>query len=115
MMVCDDSTDLGYSEPPTTLAEALSKFTRCKDGTVRRPAYKSIPSLQEFVPMEQDVVDAEVCCYREAWVTRPYFPGNQFAFDWIGVGLSVEDIYRRVQNAVVATFPQARQVNINAG
>ena len=109
MVVCDDQTDHPYySESPTILVKVLSKSTRRNDETIKRMAYQSIPSLQEYLLIEQDFVDVEVFCRKNGWLPQHYFLGDEFALDSIGVILSVEDIYRRVQNEDVLTYRQEK-------
>lgn len=107
MVVCGDQTDNEYySESPILLVEVLSKSTRRTDETIKRLAYQSIPSLQEYLLIEQDFVDVEVCRRGNGWLPDHYFLGDKFALDSIGISLSVEDIYRRVQNEDVLTYLQ---------
>ncbi|MGZ4960550.1 MAG: Uma2 family endonuclease [Methylomonas sp.] len=56
--------------------EVLSKSTRKMDETVKRRVYQYIPSLQEYVLIEQDIVDVEVCRRSEGWVVQPLFHGR---------------------------------------
>jgi Uma2 family endonuclease len=50
MVVCDDKTDnTYYTEAPILLVEVLSKSTRRTDETIKRVAYSSLPSVQEYV------------------------------------------------------------------
>lgn len=115
MVVCDDPTDNEYyTESPTILVEVLSKSTRRTDETIKRMAYQSIPSLQEFILIEQDFVDIEVCRRNEGWLPRHYFLGDQFVLESIGISMSVEDIYHRVKNDDVTTYLQERQANANS-
>lgn len=115
MVVCDDQTDHPYySESPAILVEVLSKSTRRNDETIKRLAYQSISSLQEYLLIEQDFVDVEVCRRMNGWLSQHYFLGDEFVLDSIGITLSVEDIYRRVQNEDVLTYLQ-EQVDTDAG
>jgi Uma2 family endonuclease len=114
MVVCDDQTDHPYySEMPMILVEVLSKSTRRNDETIKRFAYQSIPTLQEYLLIEQDFVDVEVCCRKNGWLSQHYFLGDEFTLDSIGIILSVEDIYRRVQNEDVLTYLQEK-VDVDA-
>jgi Uma2 family endonuclease len=107
MVVCDDvSENSYYTESPTILVEVLSPSTRRLDQTLKRSRYQTIPSLQELVLIEQDVVDVEVCRRSSGWRSQHYFLGDDITFESIGVTLSVEDIYQRVQNADVLAFLQ---------
>ena len=114
MVVCDDRADNPYySEIPTILVEVLSKTTRRNDETIKRLAYQSIPSLQEYLLIEQDFVDVEVCCRKNGWLSQHYFLGDEFTLYSISIVLSVEDIYRRVQNEDVLTYLQEK-VDVDA-
>lgn len=114
MVVCDDQTDHPYySESPTILVKVLSKSTRRNYETIKCLAYQSIPSLQEYLLIEQDFVDVEVCRRMNGWLSQHYFLGDEFVLDSVGITLSVEDIYRRVQNEDVLTYVQ-QQVETNA-
>jgi Uma2 family endonuclease len=107
MVVCDDvSENSYYTESPTILVEVLSPSTRRLDQTLKRSRYQTIFSLQELVLIEQDVVDVEVCRRSSGWRSQHYFLGDDITFESIGVTLSVEDIYQRVQNADVLAFLQ---------
>lgn len=100
MVVCNEQTDV----------EVLSKSTRRTDQTIKRTTYQSIPTLQEFILIEQDFVDVEVCRRSEGWLSQHYFLGDEFMLDSLGLTVSVEDIYRRVQNEDVLTYLQQQAV-----
>lgn len=111
MVVCNEQTDNEYyTESPTILVEVLSKSTRRTDQTIKRTTYQSIPTLQEFILIEQDFVDVEVCRRSEGWLSQHYFLGDEFMLDSLGLTVSVEDIYRRVQNEDVLTYLQQQAV-----
>jgi Uma2 family endonuclease len=62
MVVCDEPNPHShYSQAPMLIVEVLSKTSRRMDETTKRLAYQSIPTLQEYVLIEQDFVDVEVC------------------------------------------------------
>ena len=62
MAVCGDQTnDEYYSETPLIIIQVLSETTRKTDQTLKRLAYQSLPSLREYVLIEQDFVDVEIC------------------------------------------------------
>ncbi len=115
MVVCNDQTDNEYyTESPTILVEVLSKSTRRNDETIKRVAYQSIPSLQEYILIEQDFVDIEVCRRSAGWLPSHYFLGDQFTLESIDLSLSVEEIYHRVNNDDVMTYLQEQQDKANA-
>lgn len=112
MVVCNDQTENDYyTETPTVLVEVLSKSTRRIDETIKRVAYQSIPTLQEYLLIEQDFVDIEVCRRNEGWLPKHYFLGDQFTLESIGLSLSVEEIYHRVNNDDMMTYLQEQQAN----
>lgn len=105
MVVCDDqSLNEYYTQSPVLIVEVLSRHTRKTDETTKRLAYLSIPSLREYVLIEQDIVDVEVCRRSEGWVSSHYFMGDAVPLESIGLSLAVEDIYARVENEDVRLY-----------
>ena len=105
MVVCKDDNDNDYyTESPVIIVEVLSKSTRRMDETAKKFAYQTLPTLEEYVLIEQDFVDVEVCRRSEGWVSHHYFMGDNVTFDSLGLTLSVTDIYERVENDDVSTF-----------
>ena len=105
MVVCHDNSDNNfYTETPTIIVEVLSPSTRHRDQTFKRDQYLSIPSLQEYVLIEQDVVNIEVIRRNDHWRSSHYFMGDQITLDSIDLSVSVETIYQRVQNADVINY-----------
>ena len=99
MVVCDDKTvDEHYTEYPVIIIEVLSQSTYQKDRTTKRFAYLNLPSLLEYVLIEQDFVDIEVLRKNDDWKSKHYFLGDAINFESIDLIVSVEDIYHRVQN-----------------
>jgi Uma2 family endonuclease len=105
MVVCKDDTDnVYYTENPVIVVEVLSKSTRRMDETSKKIAYQTLPTLKEYVLIEQDFVDVEICRRSEGWVSRHYFMGDEVTFESVDLILSVADIYARVENDDVTTF-----------
>lgn len=105
MVVCEESQPHEYySETPRLLVEVLSKSTRRMDETLKRRLYQSLPSLQEYVLIEQDIVDVEVCRRSEGWVSNHYFLGDEVFFQSVDITLTVAEIYERVENEDVRAF-----------
>ncbi|OAI16159.1 hypothetical protein A1507_12160 [Methylomonas koyamae] len=105
MVVCDDtSTHDYYAETPVLIVEVLSKSTRRRDETIKRRLYQTIPSLLEYVLIEQDIVDVEVCRRSEGWVSNHYFLGDQARLESVDLTLDVAEIYERVDNDDMRTF-----------
>ena len=99
-----DESQPYYTETPVILVEVLSKSTRRTDETIKRIAYLNIPSLQEYVLIEQDIVDIEVVRRAEGWRSKHYFLGDEITFESIDLTLSVEEIYLRVHNEDMIEF-----------
>lgn len=99
MVVCDDPQDHDYyTETPVLIVEVLSKSTRRLDETVKRRVYQNIPTLREYVLIEQDIVDVEICRRSQGWVSNHYFLGDQAYFESVDLTLDVAEIYARVDN-----------------
>ncbi len=99
-----DESEPYFTESPVIIVEVLSKATRKTDETVKLLSYINIPSLQEYVLVEQDFVDIQVLRRREAWLPRHYFLGDEMTFESINLTLPVEEIYSRVQNEDMLEF-----------
>jgi Uma2 family endonuclease len=119
MVVCNDKTDNEYyAEAPLVIVEVLSKSTRRKDQALKRRAYQSLPSLQEYVLIEQDFVEVEVSRRDNHWQSEHYFLGDEVRFESIDLSVPVERIYSRVVNEEMTEFLAQRQLAIdeaNAG
>jgi Uma2 family endonuclease len=107
MVDCSDSNGY-YTETPIMLVEILSKSTRRMDETTKRVAYMQIPSLLEYVLIEQDFVKIEVMRRSDDWRSVTYLLGDNATFTSIGLTLAVEEIYDRVQNEDIAEWLQQK-------
>lgn len=94
---------------PVLIVEVLSKSTRKKDTTKKLIRYINLPSLQEYVLIEQDFVSVQVLRRSNDWKTEYYYWGDAITFASIGVTLSVEDIYQRVENDELSECRQLPQ------
>ena len=105
MVVCKDKTDNPYyTESPLLVVEVLSKSTRRNDETIKRSAYQAMPSVMEYILIEQDFVDVEVCRRSDGWVSHHYFLGDDVWFESIDLKLPVSEIYRWVENEDMLAF-----------
>jgi Uma2 family endonuclease len=111
MVICDDdSSNNDYiRKNPLIIIEVLSKSTRKKDKTEKRKEYLSLPSLQEYVLIEQDYAEIDVQRRSDNWQSAYYFLGDEITFESIDVTLSVEDIYQRVDNHDVQNFLKQKE------
>jgi Uma2 family endonuclease len=105
LVVCDHiANDNGITDAPLIIVEVLSKSTRQIDHTLKRNAYQSLESLQEYVVIEQDIVDIEVCRRKKHWQSEHYYLGDEIYFESIDCHLSVLEIYDRVVNADIENY-----------
>ncbi len=105
IVACEPETDSDYySEKPLIIVEVLSKSTRRVDETSKRRLYQTLPSLQEYVLIEQDIVDIEVCRRSQGWQPEHFFMGDDITFAAIDLTVSVNEIYERVVNEDVSAF-----------
>ena len=111
MVVCDEQNPHEYyTDCPVLIVEVLSKNTRRKDETTKRLAYFNIFTLQEYVLIEQDIVDVELCRRSKGWVSEHFFMGDEVCFESIGLTLTVEEIYARVDNEDVKTYFEEKRM-----
>ena len=107
MVVCtEDNENDYYRTAPTIIVEVLSKSTRKFDKTRKRLCYQAIPSLEEYVLIEQDKAEIEVFCRRQHWQSAYYYLGDHITFESLGITLAVDDIYAQVNNEDVISYTQ---------
>ena len=105
MVVCQDQTNNDYyTESPLLVVEVLSKPTCILDKTRKFKAYQSLSSVMEYVLIEQDIVDVEVCRRPSGWMPNHYFLGDEVHLESIDCHLPVAEIYRWVENEDMAAF-----------
>jgi Uma2 family endonuclease len=106
MVVCeaDDADTKLVLHAPTIIVEVLSSGTRKYDMTAKKMAYLNVPSLQEYLLIEQDRCEVEVFRCSESWASTYYVLGDVITFDSIGVSVAVEEIYDRIDNEDIALF-----------
>jgi Uma2 family endonuclease len=100
VVVCDDdpSEDERVRESPILIIEVLSKSTRKKDKGEKRLEYLAIPSLLEYVLIEQDFAEVEVQRRSASWQSSYYFLGDEVVLESVNATLPVDAIYERVKN-----------------
>ena len=105
VVVCgNDDNDPYCTESPRIIIEILSSSTRKIDRTFKRYIYQTIPSLEEYVLIEQDFVQIELCRKSENWMPVFNFTGDDVTFASVGLTLPVADIYQRVENDDMRAF-----------
>ena len=101
-----------FSASPVIIVEVLSKSTRKTDTTTKLVRYINLPSLQEYVLIEQDIVSVQVLRKSNHWQPEYFYLGDGVTFASIGLTLAVEELYDRVDNQDMNEF---RQQNLLAG
>ena len=83
---------------PVLVVEVLSASTRRYDETTKFQVYAEIPTLQEFILVEQNAARIEIQRRRTHWAIEKFFLGDSVTFESIGLTLTVEEIYDRIDN-----------------
>jgi len=100
----DDSESEYYINSSIIIIEVLSESTRKYDLTTKKLYYFNIPTLEEYVVIEQEFCRIEVFRKKDNWNSISYFLGDEVTFESINVTLSVEALYRRVDNKEMLNF-----------
>lgn len=110
LVLCDNQfIDEGYAtQTPSIIVEVISRSTRRTDEKIKQLEYINIPTLKEYVLIEQDIVDIKVLRKSNDWRTSHYFLGEEIYFEAIDLTLSVADIYHRVENQDMTDFLASR-------
>jgi len=95
---CEQEDNEYYRNTLLLIVEVVSRSTRKRDNTIKRLSYQNIAILEEYVLIEQDFVDVEVCRRSKHWWPEHYYLGDTVHFASIDLTLLVEDIYARVMN-----------------
>jgi len=111
VVICDkhEDDDKYYKHAPIIIIEVLSDTTRKYDKGSKKLSYFNIPSLQEYVIIEQDYAEVEVFRKSEDWKSSIYFLGDEVTFQSINITLSVEDIYYHVDNNDMNQFLKEKE------
>lgn len=107
VVLCDNENTEGNDQfvtQPVLIIEVLSKSTRQQDKGAKRTEYLSLPSLREYVLVEQDFVEVEVLRRSQGWRSENYYLGQVVSLESVGVELDVADLYERVDNADMLQF-----------
>lgn len=106
------SGDSHFTQTPVIIVEVLSKSTRRMDETIKRFAYMQIPTLQEYLLIEQDFADIEIVRRSNGWLPEHYYLGDEFTLDSIGLTLTVEQVYDRVQNSDMTEWLAQKETTV---
>ena len=67
MVVCEDSGSDLFTQTPIIIVEVLSRSTRHIDKGAKLLEYINMPSMQEYVIIEQDIASIDVFRRSEGW------------------------------------------------
>ena len=105
LVVCqNDDKDAYYTESPRIIVEVLSNSTRKFDKNLKRHIYQAIPTLEEYVLIEQDRVEIEISRRSTNWQPVFYFIDDDITFESIELTLPVLELYQRVENDEIHAF-----------
>jgi Uma2 family endonuclease len=108
-VVCQqDNENEYYKTSPVIIIEVLSKSTRKFDQTAKRLSCQKIPTLEEYVLIEQDIGEIQIFRKKDHWQSFYYYLGDEITFYSLGVSILVEDIYYQVNNDDVVAFLQEK-------
>lgn len=99
-----DKADGNMLTTPVLVVEVLSASTHKYDETTKFQIYATIPTLQEYVLVEQDCVRIEVQRRRTNWAVEKYFLGDKISFESLALTLDVEELYHNVDNEEMAEY-----------
>ena len=87
-----------FKRQPTLLVEVLSKSTAAFDRGRKFEIYRQLPSLREYVLIEQDRMSVD--CFRRdersQWVLRAYGPGDRVELSSLEFSTPTEALYEDV-------------------
>ena len=94
---CSDlDQDEQFSTMPIVVVEVASESTGGYDRREKFEAYRLLPSLQEYVLVQQATPLVEVFRKRTGWQPEVYGPGDEISLESIGQKMPVATFYRRV-------------------
>lgn len=98
LVTCEPRQDAQVKVAPSVLVEVLSKSTAHNDHNAKYHAYTSLPSLQEYMIVEQD--ERRVYVYHRTatgWEMREYGGADSIPFLSLEATLTLDDIYDDVR------------------
>ena len=85
------------SKMPSLVIEVASDSTADYDRGAKFVSYRKLPSLQEYVIVQQTHVRVEVFRKRTGWLAEVFGAGDTITLESVGVSLPVAQFYRRVK------------------
>lgn len=96
-VTCSDlDNDKQYNKMPVLVVEVASDSTEGYDRQEKFAGYRLLPSLQEYVLVQQARPLVEVFRKRTGWASETLGPGDDIILESIGLKIPVAELYRRV-------------------
>ena len=86
-----------FTECPILIIEIVSDSTRIMDNITKFITYQKIPTLKEYILIEQDFAHVQVFSRQNNWRGRVYLIGEEVRFESINLILAVEKIYDSIE------------------
>ena len=87
------SSNMYFVETPILIVEVLSASTKSYDKTFKLQQYQLIPTLQEYLMVDQDRQLVELRSRLDDWQPQYYEMGDELMLQSVGLKLSVADVY----------------------
>lgn len=87
------SSNMYFVETPILLVEVLSASTKSYDKTFKLQQYQLIPTLQEYLMVDQDRQLVELRSRLDDWQPQYYEMGDELMLQSVGLKLAVADVY----------------------
>lgn len=98
MVTCDPSDKEKYFKTqPVALVEVLSPSTERLDRREKFLSYIALPSLKEYVMVDQEKMAVTLFCRESGWKAEHLSEGDKLGLPSIGFGLSLAEIYEDVE------------------
>lgn len=97
-----ENTNERFLDNAVLLVEVISRSTRKSDKEVKRLEYLQLPSLLEYVLIEQDFVEVEVLRRSDGWQPSYYYLGDEVWLESVDLQVPVVDVYERVVSGDLA-------------
>ena len=87
------SPNMYFVETPILIVEVLSASTKSYDKTFKLQEYQRIPTLQEYLMVDQDREWVELRSRLDDWHPQYYEMGDELMLQSVGLKLAVADVY----------------------
>ncbi len=99
VLTCDPSdTEPYFKEHPCMIVEVLSPSTEGTDRREKMLAYRTLPSLREYVLISQDkrLIEVYRCDNDGAWSVASLGEGDLLRLECAGVSMTLDEVYEDV-------------------